>query len=106
MAIFLEPLEGRNIATGETQVFRRYKVIDRDVEGQCLLGYVDWDTSNIMFIMKVDPMSEAKFRSQVAKILDREEAAMSSVVVPDRPESYSTPLQEEITDEFNESDLT
>ena len=106
MAIFLEPLKGKNLATGKTEVFRRYKIIDRDEGGQCLLGYVDWDTSNIMFIVKVDPMSEAKFRSQIAKILDREEAAMNSVVVPDRPESYSTPLQEEITDEFNESDLT
>ena len=106
MAIFLEPLKGKNLATGKIDVFRRYKIIDRDVEGQCLLGYVDWDTNNIMFTMKVDPMSEAKFRSQVAKILDREETLMNSVVVPERPESYSTPIEEEKYDEFDESDLT
>ena len=106
MAIFLEPPKGKNLATGNIDVFRRYKIIDRDVEGQCLLGYVDWDTNNIMFTVKVDPMSEAKFRSQIAKILDREEALMNSIVVPERPESYSTPIEEESYDEFNESDLT
>jgi aspartokinase len=106
MAIFLEPLKGKNLATGSIDVFRRYKIIDRDVEGQCLLGYVDWDTNNIMFTVKVDPMSEAKFRSQIAKILDREEALMNSIVVPERPESYSTPIEEEKYDEFDESDLT
>jgi len=106
MAIFLEPLKGRNLATGEIQVFRRYKIIDRDLEGQCLLGYVDWDTSAVMFTARVDPMAEAKFRSQIAKILEREEKELSSSVIPEQPKEYTTPQPEEDQDEFNESDLT
>lgn len=106
MAIFLEPLKGRNLATGEIQVFRRYKIIDRDLEGQCLLGYVDWDTGAVMLTARVDPMAEAKLRSQVAKILEREEKELSSSVIPEQPEEYTTPQPEEYQDEFNESDLT
>ncbi len=107
MAIFLEPLSGVNIATKKVQVFRRYRVIDRDTDGQILLGYVDWDTGFLSFIVRVDPMFEKKTRASVAKILEREEEEIKSAVIPEQPEEYLSPPEEKsIYNEFNESDLT
>ncbi len=107
MAIFLEPLTGVNLVTKQVQVYRRYKVIDRDTKGQTLLGYVDWDTGFLGFIVQVDPMFEKKTRASVAKIMEREEAEIKSAIIPEQPEEYlSPPEQESVYDEFNESDLT
>ena len=107
MAIFLEPLIGRNLATGKDQAFRRYKVIDRDTEGQTMLGFVDWDSGFLNFIIRVDPMFEKKTRASVAKILEREAEEIKSAIIPLHPEEYLSPQEQESTyDEFNENDLT
>jgi hypothetical protein len=109
MAIELEVLTGTHLVTKQEITFPRYKILDRTDKGRFLIGYIDFDSTHIMFLnANIDPQYQKLVEIKVAQELKKAEDAITASLPPEQPEEYLNPTTDKglITDEFDESDLT
>ena len=109
MAIELEILTATHLVSKQEVVFPRYKIMDRNENGSILVGYIDFDSTHIMFLdANLDPQYRKLVEHKVAQEIKKAEDVITSSLPPEQPEEYLNPTTEQglLTDEFDESDLT
>lgn len=104
MSTELRPHKGINVVTKREQCFEQYLIFDGHPDSMELVGIVGWaDGSKVIFLVPVDPIRADRVRSYVSDQLKREQEMISH---PDLPLDAINPPEQDIYNEFNESDLT
>ena len=96
---------GKNVITKKTQCYERYEVHEGHPDKLQFVGFLDWkDDSEVSFFVVVDPMRKERILKEIDRLQERDEPITGTdLYVP--PVTATTP-EEEIYNEFNESDFS